>query len=210
MPTQCPTYSDCGEANAAGEYAIPKTDPAYRARLDWDGDGTPARAVEKSQPKLTSLRQCDATTPRPVLRCPPGRQISGLPVEIVVVQQRRCVAGSTVGGLSGGVDGGCKSRRSRPLLPHHLLRLRYAHRTQVAGVAVNKVDSPRRQSLSGAYPQPRCGGGESGRPDRRVWSKACPAPLDRRQKRTKPAPSSWASANSGCVSEGGLETHAQN
>ena len=34
-----------------------------------------------------------------------------------------------------------KSRRSRPLLPHHLLRLRYAHRTQVAGVAVNKVDS---------------------------------------------------------------------
>lgn len=26
-----PTYSDCGEANAAGEYAIPKTDPAYRA-----------------------------------------------------------------------------------------------------------------------------------------------------------------------------------
>ena len=42
-----PTYSDCGEANAAGEYAIPKTDPAYRAKLDWDGDGYACEAVEK-------------------------------------------------------------------------------------------------------------------------------------------------------------------
>ena len=42
-----PTYSDCSEANAAGEYAIPKTDPAYRAKLDWDGDGYACEAIER-------------------------------------------------------------------------------------------------------------------------------------------------------------------
>lgn len=42
-----PTYANCAEANDAGKYAIPTTDPAYRANLDWDGDGYACEAIEK-------------------------------------------------------------------------------------------------------------------------------------------------------------------
>jgi hypothetical protein len=45
-------YADCAAAKAAGRGTIVKTDPAYRARLDDDGDGL---ACEKNEGKAGSL-----------------------------------------------------------------------------------------------------------------------------------------------------------
>lgn len=34
-----PPYKNCKEAHADGRYNIPRDDPAYRSKLDRDGDG---------------------------------------------------------------------------------------------------------------------------------------------------------------------------
>jgi hypothetical protein len=44
-----PRYASCYEANADGKYGIPRDDPAYQPKQDFDGDGFACEAVEHKQ-----------------------------------------------------------------------------------------------------------------------------------------------------------------
>jgi hypothetical protein len=44
-----PRYASCYEAHDDGQYSIPRDDPAYQAKQDFDGDGFACEAVEHKQ-----------------------------------------------------------------------------------------------------------------------------------------------------------------